>query len=204
MDAGGGIYGENTLFHDERLFLSDGVFQRVNLAVDIGKGNIVAVNQHEFSDAAARQSFHDERADAADTENGDFSLGKFWMLSMPSSSSLRLKRFSINTSRYFLLLKLKRKKREIIRFIFRFRLHEIRQFKSSSAGFFGCGAAFLSVVFAVVSAGFSLSGTLSAKSVAMIVARILSPSSSLTTVPNMMFTSGLVCSYIYLVASLTS
>ena len=77
LDFGVGIDVQHARTHSLRLFLSDGSTRSENLAVQIGKGNRVVVDEQEMADACAYQSFCSVRTDAAETENRDARFGKF-------------------------------------------------------------------------------------------------------------------------------
>ena len=49
----------------------------MKLAVQIGKGNRVMIDEQEMTDACAYQCFRGIRTDAAETENRDARFGKF-------------------------------------------------------------------------------------------------------------------------------
>ena len=99
-------------------------------------------------------------------------------------------------------LKLKNGKVEKLGFLSFFSLSiKSGVFNGSSIGVVEDG---LLVVLGMFVCSVSSGETLSAKSVAIIVARTLSPRLLLITVPKMIFTSGWVFSLIYLLASLTS
>jgi hypothetical protein len=54
-----------------RLGLAQRAAQRLHLAVDVGFGHVVQVEQHQFGHAAARQRFHRPRTHAAQPDHGD-------------------------------------------------------------------------------------------------------------------------------------
>mgnify|MGYP000906864901 FL=1 len=75
MHVAGGVNTGNTLAHGLHLGLTHRGIECVNLPVDVGFGNVVQVDQRKAPNAAARQCFGCPGADAADTDNGDVSLG---------------------------------------------------------------------------------------------------------------------------------
>ena len=61
--------GQHTLGHGCHLGLTKGGIEGMRLAVDVGLGNVIEVDQGQPSDPAARERLHAPRADTADADH---------------------------------------------------------------------------------------------------------------------------------------